>query len=118
MREPIRDVGRLKHIVEYASNVERMTSNVSFEQFEHDDVLYFAVMKNIEVVGEAAYMLSKEFIVSHLELPWQQIIGMRHVLVHGYATVSKQKLWNTAKHDIPPLKQQVLRYLEEYSDEE
>lgn len=118
MREPIRDEGRLKHIVEYAENIEKMISNISFEQFEKDNILYFAVMKNVEVVGEAAYMLSKEFIVSHPELPWQQIIGMRHVLVHGYATVSKQKLWNTAKNDIPPLKQQVLLYLKEYEGNE
>ena len=118
MREPDRDAGRLKHIVEYAENIERMLSNANYEQFEKDYVLYFAVMKNVEIVGEAAYMLSKEFIVSHPELPWQQIIGMRHVLVHGYATVSKQKLWATAKNDIPPLKQQVLQYLKEYEENE
>lgn len=69
-------------------------------------------MKNIEIVGEAAYMLSKEFIIMHTELPWRQIIGMRHVLVHGYATVSKKELWQTAINDIPPLKKQILKYLE------
>lgn len=47
MREPDRDAGRLKHIVEYAENIERMLSNTNFEQFEKDYVLYFAVMKNV-----------------------------------------------------------------------
>ena len=114
LREPIRDKGRLEHIIEYAENVEQMIKDVTFEQFNEDKVLYFAVMKNVEVVGEAAYMLSKEFIIMHPQMPWQQIIGMRHVLVHGYATISKLKLWNTAKSDIPALKQQALLYLKEF----
>jgi len=114
MREQAKDKGRLEHIVKYATNVEEMTRGVNYEQFENDKVLYFAVMKNIEVVGEAAYMLSKEFLLLHTELPWNQIIGMRHILVHGYATVSPMKLWNTAIDDIPALKKQVMIYLEEY----
>ena len=73
-----------------------MIDGITYDDFAKDKLRYFAVMKNIEVVGEAAYMLSKEFIIMHPELPWQQIIGMRHVLVHGYATVSSRKLWNTA----------------------
>ena len=117
MREPIRDKGRLRHIIEYADNVEQMIKDVSYEQFDSDKILYVAVMKTVEVVGEAAYMLSKEFIVMHPEMPWPQIIGMRHVLVHGYATISKTKLWNTAKNDIPVLIQQAMKYLKELSIE-
>lgn len=49
----------------------------------------------------------------HPELPWQQIIGMRHVLVHGYVTVSPLKLWKTAVNDIPKFKKQVLTYLKQ-----
>ena len=56
---------------------------------------------------------TNEFIIMHPALPWQQIIGMRHVLVHGYVTVSSKKLWTTAKQDISSLKKQVLKYLEE-----
>ena len=112
MREQAKDKGRLEHIVKYASNVEEMTRDANFEQFAANKVLYYAVMKNIEVVGEAAYMLTKEFLLLHPELPWKEIIGMRHILVHGYATVQPRKLWDTAIYDIPKLKQQVLRYLE------
>lgn len=113
MREPIRDKGRLEHIITYSENVEQMTGNITFDEFKNDKIRYFAVMKNIEIVGEAAYMLSKEFIIMHPELPWQQIIGMRHVLVHGYVTVSPLKLWKTAVNDIPKLKKQVLTYLKQ-----
>lgn len=113
MREPVRDKGRLLHIVKYASNVEEKTEGIRYEDFASDKLRYFAVMKNIEVVGEAAYMLSKEFKERHPELPWPQIIGMRHVLVHGYATVNPQRLWETAVNDIPALKKRIEAYLEE-----
>lgn len=113
MREPIRDKGRLEHIIHYSENVEEMTKDITFDDFKKDKIRYFAVMKNIEIVGEAAYMLSKEFIIMHPELPWQQIIGMRHVLVHGYVTVSPLTLWKTAINDIPSLKRQVLTYLDQ-----
>lgn len=101
------------HIIKYASNVEEMTEGIRYEDFANDKLHFFAVMKNIEVVGEAAYMLSKDFKERHPELPWNQIIGMRHVLVHGYATVSPQRLWETAVNDIPSLKTQIEKYLEE-----
>lgn len=114
MREQIKDEGRLRHIVKYASNVEEMTVGITYEDFSKDKIRYYAIMKNVEVVGEAAYMLTKEFTTAHPELPWHQIIGMRHVLVHGYATVSPQRLWNTAVNDIPALRQQVEKYLEDY----
>ena len=71
-------------------------------------------MKNVEIIGEAAYMITNEFKDAHAELPWKQIIGMRHVLVHGYAQVSEEKLWNTVTKDLPQLQLQLRKYLEEY----
>lgn len=93
-----------------------MTAGITFEDFANDKMRYFAIMKNIEVVGEAPYMLTKDFIERHPESPWQQIIGMRHVLVHGYATVSPRRLWETAIEDIPVLKNQVEKYLDDYPE--
>ena len=70
-------------------------------------------MKNIEVIGESANMLTRHFREMHSELPWRQIISMRNVLVHGYAQVSDEDLWQTAMNDIRPLCEQVQRYLSE-----
>ena len=75
--------------------------------------VYFATMKNVEIVGEAAYMLTKEFKASHPEIPWKQVEGMRHVLVHGYSQVLPRILWATAKENIPEIKAQVEKYLNE-----
>lgn len=113
MRERSRDKGRLEDIVFYANNVMKILEGVSYEDFVNDIRIYYSVMKNIEIIGEAANMLSKDFTETHAGLPWKQIIGMRHVLVHGYAQVSNIDLWDTAQNDIAPLCQKVLTYLNE-----
>ena len=78
-----------------------------------DKRTYYSVMKNVEVVGEAAYMLTKAFKKSHPEIPWKVVQGMRHVLVHDYANVVSATLYDTAVNDMIPLRQQVQRYLAE-----
>ena len=85
----------------------------SLEALIADKRTYYSVMKNIEVVGEAAYMLTKAFKKSHPEIPWKVVQGMRHVLVHDYANVVSATLYDTAVNDMQPLRQQVERYLAE-----
>ena len=113
MREHSRDRGRLEDILKYAQNVEQIISGVSYDQFVADIRIYYSVMKNVEVIGEAANMLPRHFREEHCELPWRLIISMRNVLVHGYAQVSDADLWQTATNDIKPLREQVQRYLDE-----
>ena len=88
MRERSRDKGRLEDILFYANNVTTILEGVSYEEFVKDIRIYYSVMKNVEIIGEAANMLSKDFIETYHDIPWKPIIGMRHVLVHGYAQVS------------------------------
>lgn len=78
-----------------------------------DKRTYYSVMKNIEVVGEAAYMLTKAFKKAHPETPWKTVQGMRHVLVHNYANIVSETLYDTAVNDMQPLREQVERYLAE-----
>ena len=113
MRERARDKGRLEDIIEYSNNVTRLIEGYSLEALIADKRTYYSVMKNVEVVGEAAYMLTKAFKKSHPEIPWKVVQGMRHVLVHDYANVVSATLYDTAVNDIPVLKEQVERYLAE-----
>ena len=113
MRERARDKGRLEDIIEYSTNVTNLIEGYSLEALIADKRTYYSVMKNIEVVGEAAYMLTKAFKKSHPEIPWKVVQGMRHVLVHDYANVVSATLYDTAVNDMQPLRQQVERYLAE-----
>ena len=65
MREVVKDKGRLEHILIAISNIEEFTKDLTEEDFVKSKVLFFAVVKNIEIVGEAVYMLTKEYKQSH-----------------------------------------------------
>ena len=103
----------MEDIVEYSSNVTMLIEGHTFESFVGDKSTYYSVMKNVEIVGEAAYMLSKAFKKAHPATPWKIVQGMRHVLVHDYANIDDKELYNTAVNSIPELHQQVERYLDE-----
>ena len=113
MRERARDKGRLQDIIEYSKNVTMLIDGYSFESLVSDKRTFYSVMKNVEIVGEAAYMLTKAFKETHPETPWTVVQGMRHVLVHDYANIVPRILWGTATNDIPVLRKQVEKYLAE-----
>ena len=103
----------MEDIVEYSSNVTMLIEGYTLEQLVADKRTYFSVMKNVEIVGEAAFMLTKAFKKAHPETPWKVVQGMRHVLVHDYANIVSETLYDTAVNDMLPLRQQVERYLAE-----
>jgi len=107
MREKIRDKGRLKHILEAIEKAFEFTENVSFEEYKSNALLRFAVVKSVEIVGEASYNLTKEFREQHSEIEWNKIIAMRHILVHGYYQIEDIFVWDTVKNYFPPLKEKV-----------
>ena len=114
MREPLKDKGRLEHILSSIERIERFTAGMTFEDLRKDEVTYYAVVKCIEIIGEASYMLTYEFQEQHPQTAWRDIIAMRHVLVHGYYQVSTKQVWKVVNEDIPPLKDQVLLYYNEF----
>ena len=60
-------------------------------------MLQFAVVKNLEIIGEACYMLTNELREQHPEIQWRNIITMRHILVHGYYNTDLMIVWDTAQ---------------------
>ena len=113
MRERVRDKGRLEDIIEYSNRVTQFVKGVSLDKFTSNSLVYYAVMKNVEVVGEAAFMLTKAFKAAHPETPWKMIESMRHILVHDYAHVISETLYDTAINSIPEFRKQVEKYLAE-----
>ena len=107
MREQIRDKGRLEHILESIDYIVDFTQGVSFEDFKTDMKLRFAIIKNIEIIGEASYMLSNEFREQHSEIPWRKIINSRHILVHGYYQIKLEIIWEIVQKDLLTLREQI-----------
>lgn len=113
MREPVRDKGRLEHILECINNIFEFVEDKSFEQIEGDKMCYFAVVYQLVIIGEAANMLTKEFRESRPQTPWREIVNMRNFIVHGYNVVDKNEVWSVIQDDLNPLKQQIEEYIEE-----
>lgn len=114
MREKPKDKGRLLHILEAISNIESFLQGKNAEDFLLDKLLYFGIVKNLEIIGEASYMLTKDFRDCHNETSWNDIITMRHILVHGYYHIDSKIIWATIKYDLPPLKLQIENFIKEF----
>ncbi|HTG59187.1 MAG TPA: DUF86 domain-containing protein [Terriglobia bacterium] len=94
--------------------VEHFGSVVALQQNQQ---VQDAVIRNIEIIGEAASRIHKqapEFVMAHPQLPWIEMRGMRNKMIHNYFDVSLTVVWNTIKHDLPRLKQQIDSLLSEY----
>ena len=103
----------MEHIIDHIEKVLDAAEGKDFAQFKDDPILFGAIAYYTMIIGEAAYMLTKELKELHPNVPWRQIEGMRHHIVHGYAQIRKDMLWNAVQEDLRPLKAQVERILSE-----
>lgn len=113
MRETLRDSSRLRHMIAAIQNVNEYMDGKTETDLKSNSMLFFAVVKNIEIIGEAAYKLTHEFKSSHPDTPWRVIIAMRHILVHGYYQVTASEIYNVYLEDLPILQTQLNGYLKE-----
>lgn len=113
MRERIRDKERLEHILAAIDALTDGRNRYTIEQAEKDTIIFYGFVKQVEIIGEATYKLTKEFRNAHPEVEWDVIEGMRHVLVHGYFTITPHKVWRVIDNDLPTLRPLIARFLEE-----
>lgn len=116
MREKVKDKQRLEHILDAIKVLIDNKGKHTYEEVVSDPIIFYGFVKHVEIIGEAVYMLTKEFRDNHPEVEWEVIEGMRHVLVHGYYKIKPKQLWNTIEQDIPELKPLIEKYYRELSD--
>lgn len=113
MREPVRDKGRLEHMLGAIDRVLGYMEGRSFDDLPKDKIEYYGIVKCIEIVGEAAYKLSKEFKLANSSTPWVVIEKMRHVLVHDYYMIDENEVKYVIEDDLRPLRNQIEKYIKE-----
>lgn len=108
--DPLRVGDYLSHIAEAIRRIEHYTANVNEANFLQDELIQDAVIRNIEIIGEAARNIERhhaEFSTTHSDIPWRDIYLMRNQVSHGYFSVDLGIIWQTLKHDLPVLKKSI-----------
>ncbi len=103
----------MHHIKETIDNIHKFLTGKTAEEFLVDQMLYYAIVKNLEIIGAATYMLTSEFKDAHSATNWKNIINMRHILVRGYYQVDSRIDWVTIRTDLLILEKQIGEYLKE-----
>lgn len=105
------------HIVEACDRLLRFFPDGVIPDLDGRSMEYFGLVKNLEIIGEAAYMLTTEFKDSHPATDWRSIVAMRHLMVHGYYNISPKIVKEILETEVGILRKQVSSYLTEIISE-
>ena len=104
----------VEDILDAMEKAEILLQDVPYERFQEDFRINFAVVRALEIIGEATKRLPMELRDKYLEVPWRGMAGMRDRIIHGYDRVDLPIVWDVVKHDIPDLKPRIQRILQDY----
>jgi len=100
---PQRDISYLTDILEAARLIRSFIHDVDKERFDDSPLIQSAIIRQMEIIGEATKRLSDKFKSEHSEIPWRKIAGMRDILIHAYDHVDLNEVWNAAQTSMPAL---------------
>ncbi len=107
------DKASLTDILDCIQRIEDYTRGLSYDDFMDDDRTEDAVIRNLEVIGEAIANISKSTKEKYTEVQWGKAIGMRDRLIHGYIHVNYDIVWETVREDLPELKEKIKHIIED-----
>jgi uncharacterized protein with HEPN domain len=101
----------LEDIAEAAEKILAYSEQVDYEEFSRKTMVYDAVVRNLEVIGEASKKLPDQVLAEMPEIEWRKVIGLRDVIAHGYFGLNVDVLWDVVQNRIPALRTAVTRVL-------
>lgn len=106
----------VQDIVESIEAIEEYVQTPTEEEFYKSRQIQDAVLRRLEIIGEAAKKLDEDFRSEYPDIPWKKIAGMRDILIHEYFGVNLKRVWLITKEDLPELKLKIARVWEEIKD--
>ncbi len=104
---------RIEHILDAISKIQQYVSGLTEATFANETMTVDAVLRNFQVIGEAARHIPQDVQARYPEVPWSLMQGMRHILVHDYYAVKLDIVWRTIQQSLPPLLEPLRRILGE-----
>jgi len=101
------------HIIESIELIEQYSEKLTTSKFKKNIVLQDAIIRRLEIIGEAVKSIPTTFKTRYPEIPWKQMAGMRDVLIHKYFDIDLSLTWSVVKHELPPIKAKLLEFLSE-----
>ena len=102
----------IQDIKECIAQIDKFVGNMTFEEFKADEMVSSAVVRKLEVIGEAAKNIPTEIRQKYKELPWSDMAKMRDKIIHGYFGVDYEVVWKTIKEKLPEIKPKIDNILE------
>ncbi len=93
----------VRDILVHAQKAQQFVAGMDFETFRMSEEKVFAVIRALEVIGEAARHLPPTLRRRYAQIPWRNVVGMRNALIHGYFGVDVEVIWKTVHESLPPL---------------
>lgn len=106
----------VKDILDAIDKIDEFVGNMEYGEFMQDDKTSTAVVKKIEVIGEAIKNIPRDVRVKYNAIPWKDIVGMRNKITHNYFKIDYEIVWNVVKEKLPALKIQVEQVLEDMDE--
>jgi uncharacterized protein with HEPN domain len=103
----------LNDILQAIEKILKFTEGMDFEDFKNDILVFDAVARNFEIVGEASIQLSDKIKADYEDIPWQKMRSMRNIVAHEYFGLDKKIIWTTIQKAIPELKEKISNILKE-----
>ena len=97
------DLAYIEHILDCIRKINKFSNGLSLKEFKTNEMAQDAIIRNIEIIGEASKKISKDTKQTYYKIPWKEIAGMRDKLIHDYLGVDVVVVWKTIHQDIPTL---------------
>ena len=106
----------VEDILESMDKIESYVQGMDFSDFAMNDMVIDAVLRNLEIIGEASRNIPDDIRERYSEIPWKEMMGLRNIVIHGYFSVDLDIIWEIITEDIPPTRTKIEKMFRELSD--